>query len=112
MTYKGYNEKIITLQKDGDVKVGDPVSLNSGNATPATSDSPFIGICKSVRGEFCGIQTDGYVESEYTGSAPSYGYVKLACAGTGKVKVKADADTNYSKVVMVDTENKIVGFIL
>ena len=113
ISYKGYKENIITLAKGADLTVGAPVTVNSsGAAIPATTGSYFIGVCTAIRDGWASIQTDGYVELEYSGTAPSTGLVTLVAAGSNAVKVGGEDDIALYKVVKLDTTNTIVGIIL
>jgi len=112
MTYKGYSENVITIRKDETATAGYPVSVGDNGVNNAVANAGFIGICRSVREGFCGVQTQGYAEVPYTGTTPSYGYVKLVANGNGGVLVKTDASVPFVKVLKVDTDNKTVGFIL
>ena len=113
ISFKGYENKTITLEAGSGLTVGSPVKINSNNqAVNAASDDYFIGICTAVRNDWASIQTDGFAEIKYTGTAPSHGLVSLVAAGESKVKAGGDGDIALYKVIKVDTENTTVGFIL
>lgn len=109
-SYNGFHTDVITLQAQGEVK-GVAVTINTdGVCVPAEEGDDFIGIAVNQREDMAGVQTEGYAETEYTGSAPTYGYCGLAAAADGKVAASDSAQTY--KVIKVDTDNHIVGFIL
>lgn len=113
VSFKGFKNKVLTFENGGAI-VGYPVTLNSdGKAGNAATGSEFIGICTTSDGDYVSVQTDGYVEAEYTGSAPSYGISGFTAASSGKIMM-ADPKVNAKAylVVKIDTANRIVGFIL
>lgn len=115
ISYKGYDTQVITIHKSSDnLQAGEAVYIDlNGNAARPTSGVHFVGVCCAVRGENVSVQTEGYVEAEYTGTAPTHGFVQLVADGNGKIKVNnSDPKCIYRKVLTVDTENNIVGFIL
>jgi hypothetical protein len=113
ISYKGYKENTLTLEQGADLTVGAPVTVNAnGAAVPASTGAAFIGVCTAIRNGFASIQTDGYTELEYTGTAPSTGLATLVAAGSNKVKAGGDNDIALYKVVKLDTVNSIVGIIL
>lgn len=113
VSYNGYKNYTLTVEKDN-VSAGYPATLNAeGKLVNTQNGKEFIGICTAVRGDYASVQTDGYIEIKYSGSAPEYGMQYFVSAGSGSVKT---ADNTVAKraacVVMVDTTNNVVGFIL
>ena len=110
ISYKGFNANVITMASDSNIKENCPVVPTADNRCEAASNGTnFIGISVHRRSELVSVQVEGYVEVKYTGTAPTYGYCGLVSAGFG-VKV-AENGVKY-RVIKVDTDNSIVGFLL
>jgi hypothetical protein len=112
ISYNGYNVQVLTAENEN-ATIGYPVTLQSNKIIKATSGAPFIGVCVAVRGDYASVQTEGYIELSYEGTAPKLGYCSLVSKGNGKV-VSADVSTGMKayKVLKVDTDNCTVGFLL
>jgi len=111
ISYKGFNEGVLTF-KDTNTRVGYPVSVTEGEESrEAINGNDFIGVCVGKAGDYITVQLSGYAEMKYTGSAPVRGYTMLVSNGSGGVKTTSSAAHSY-KVIKVDTDNNIVGFIL
>lgn len=111
---KGYGENVLTFSS-GLTEVGVPVMIEDyGALTDAAADKDFIGFITSADGEVTGVIMDGYVEVPYTGTAPALGFSVLVSNGSKGVKVPSSgvSSNHIVRVLKVDTENKIVGFIL
>ncbi len=74
-----------------------------GTAAPCADGDKFCGIAQSIRGGHVGVQLEGFVQVDYTGSAPGVGYVSLCADGSGGVK--AGSGREYL-VVHVDSTAK------
>ncbi|MGI6270629.1 MAG: hypothetical protein ACOYKJ_08905 [Candidatus Howiella sp.] len=108
--FRGYNESMTTFKAADGLTVGMPVIVTA-NATvgKGTAGAAICGVARSVREGIASIQTNGYVELPYTGTAPTLGVGSLVCDGDGGVKT----GTGRSVVIVeVDTTNSTVGFIL
>lgn len=115
VSYNGFNSQSVTISKSNiDVDfTGKVVDLCSGGYVDAAEqDADFIGVCVSDKGTYAGVQLEGYVECQYSGSAPNYGWVKLVADEDGKVVVGKTAGAPMRRVVKVDDINNVVGFIL
>lgn len=112
ISFNGFNEGVLTFADYGSA-LGAPVAVtNDSKTNTATNGSDFIGVCVNKIGDgYITAQISGYVELPYTGTAPTAGYACLIANGDGGVKTGTDIKKSY-KVLKVDTENKIVGFIL
>lgn len=111
ISYKGFNEGVLTF-KDTNTRVGYPVSITESNESrEAINGNDFIGVCVGKADNYITAQLSGYVELKYTGAEPVRGYSGLVSNGNGGVKTASSAAHSY-KVIKVDTENSIVGFIL
>ena len=113
ISYNGYNSSTLTFEADDELTVGAPVTVDTdGKAVTAAQGEYFIGICTAIRGGWASVQTDGYVEAEYTGDAPSYGIYPIIAGANGKVAAGNDTSLIPYKILKIDETNKIVGFIL
>ena len=113
ISFKGYNTSTLTFEAGENIAVGAPVVLDeNGKADLVAEDDNFIGVCTAVKGSWASVQTDGYVEAEYSGDAPDLGYVILLAGDDGTIAAGGEDGVIYYKVLKVDTTNKIVGFIL
>lgn len=114
ISFKGYGENVLTFNAELS-EVGVPVDVAMGEmVTKAQAEKDFIGITCYADGKFAGVIVDGYVEVPYTGGSPSYGYCNLVANGSGGVKSPDSGTTSnhFVRVLRVDSENRIVGFIL
>ena len=112
ISFKGYNTSTLTFPAASSLAAGMPVTVNSdGAAAPASAEQDFIGICTAIREGWASVQTDGYVESVYSGDAPTLGMCALTTASGNKIAAADEGGIPY-KVLSVDTVNKTVGFIL
>lgn len=111
--FNGYGENALTFSVDLEsTKKGTPIKIDTFNVAKSVSDGEdFIGVCKGVDSIKATVIMDGYVEVPYTGTEPTLNYCGLVGNATGGVKVSATAKRNY-KVIKVDKEKHIVGFIL
>ena len=109
--FTGYNESMTTFKAASGVEVGMPVIVTA-NATvgKGTAEAVICGVARSVRDGIASVQTSGYVELPYSGTAPGLGVVSLLCDGTGGVKTGTGGRSAI--VVEVDSTNTKVGFIL
>ena len=108
---KGYGENTATFRTTGLVCTGHTVTMADNLiVSPCEASDDFIGIAISTRDGYAGVQLDGYVMTDYTGTAPSVGYCGLVSDGKGGVR--ADANGRQRLVVEVDKNNNKVGFIL
>ena len=112
ISYRGFNSSALTFESEAEFTKGAPVGFDGGACAPAAEDSAFIGICVSVRGNLVTTQMEGYVEADYSGTAPECGWVKLCADGEGGVAVSEADGIPLYRVIEVNTENKKVGFIL
>lgn len=114
ISFKGYGENVLTF-KSMLTDAGIPVSVAKDCvASKTSSEKDFIGITSYADGEYAGVIVDGYVEATYTGTTPGFGHCNLVSNGIGGVKVPASSTTSNHvvRVLKVDTDNNIVGFIL
>lgn len=113
LNYNGFNANIITMQGAKDTQLNHkPVKMNNdGTVALAAKDDDFIGYCVSDKDAIKGVQMQGYMEAEYTGTISKLGWMHLVSNGDGKVAVSTATGPMY-RVIKLDTTNKVVGFIL
>ena len=112
ISYRGFNSNVITIETNGEIGKSTPVTVKSTDLCNAANDGEnFVGIAVCQRDNLASVQIEGYVEVKYSGNAPATGYTKLCADGKGGVKSSTSASIFY-KVLMVDSANNLVGFIL
>lgn len=113
ISFHGFHAKVITFYAGESCEVGKAVTISEdGEAVKAANNGRFIGICTSLRNGVAGVQVEGYVELPYSGTAPKHGVNRLICAANDCLAASSDDMAQYYKILKVDTDNKIVGFIL
>lgn len=113
ISLNGYNNNVVTFEANENLTPGLVVMDSSLIVKNAVADDDFIGYAISKNGYITNVQTEGYIELPYTGSAMNLGYRALVASGAGTVANKESATVGKKRlVVKVDTQNKIVGFIL
>lgn len=116
VSFNGYNTKVITaITEMTKEEVESPITFGNDSRVSAAGDGQdFLGICVAVRDMYCSVQTDGYVELTYQGTAPKYGFVNLVSTDGKAVKVAeaSKATGVLRRVIKVDEDNKTVGFLL
>ncbi len=112
VSFKGFDEGCLTF-RNIEVRKGDPVAIKlDGVAERANNNTEFVGFCVDVPADgYVTVQVKGYIEVPYTGTKPEPGYVTLTSNGAGGVKIETGGRIIY-KVLKVDSDKKIVGFIL
>lgn len=111
ISFNGIGRQMLTFYATG-VTASSPVKMvSSQTVSNCAVSNDFIGVAINCRGEFAGVQTEGYVEMPYTGTAPVLGFTGLTANGSGGVKADTAAAKKY-KVITVDTAKKLVGFII
>lgn len=114
ISYNGFNTKVITMTKaTDDSMLGKVVSIASNNAVVAPKGNEFVGVCVSDNGTYIGVQVEGYIECPYSGTITDCGWAHLVSNGTDEV-ASATASTGavMRRVMKLDIDNKVVGFIL
>ncbi len=112
VSFKGFDEGFLTF-RNIEVRKGDPVAIKlDGVAERANNNTEFVGFCTDVPADgYVTVQVKGYIEVPYTGTKPEPGYATLTSNGAGGVKLETGGRMIF-KVLKVDTENHIIGFIL
>ena len=113
VSFEGIGESVVTFYNSttSAATAGVPVKMSgNGEVSACTDGNRFFGYALSCDSDFAAVQTAGYIEFGYTGTAPAVGFVKLAANGVGGVKVTETGGEFL--VVDVDTVNKILGLML
>jgi len=114
---KGYMESVATFYADNATpEYPVKISANKKVADAANGDI-FAGIAVNFRpgvagSGFAGVQTAGYAELPFSGTAPALGYKELAADGAGGVKAVTAGTGRVYLVVNADANAKRIGFIL
>lgn len=114
VSFEGIGESVITFynSESSAATAGVPVKMSANGEISACADGDrFLGVALDCNEDFAAVQTGGYIEVSYSGTAPAVGYVSLAADGTGKVKA-AESGGGQFLIVEVDTTNKILGLML
>ena len=113
VSFEGIGESIATFYNSATsaAVAGAPVGMSGNGEVAACADGDrFFGCAVACDADFAAVQTAGYIEFGYTGTAPAVGFVKLAANGAGGVK--ASETGGEFLVVDVDTVNKTLGLML
>lgn len=112
ISYNGYDTKYLTME-GYNLVVGDLVQIDSNNTLQtASSDSNFIGVVATIRDKVICMQEQGYVEMKYEGETPSGPYCKLVANSRNTVKNDDVKGQKAYKIIKIDEDKKIVGFLL
>ena len=113
VSFEGVGENVVTFYNNttNTVLAGMPAKMSgNGEVSKCADGERFFGVALAGDSDFAAVQTNGYVELGYTGTAPTLGFCKLAADGNGGVK----CDENGGELLVVDVDdlNLIAGIIL
>ena len=114
VSFEGIGESVITFyNSDGTAaKAGEPVMLSGNGEIRACSEGErLIGVALACDESFAAVQTMGYIELPFSGTAPDVGYEMLVANGAGGVKT-AEAGGGEFLIIEVDEAAKVLGFML
>lgn len=107
----GFETKEVTLRVSAGVAAGKAVGLkNAHTSNIPAAGALFCGVCTSTRNIYASVVLRGHTTVKYSGTAPTFGYNKLASDGNGNVRV--DENGRYILVTDVDTANQTIDIIL
>lgn len=113
ISYNGFNSKVMTFAAGENCKVGNPVTISEdGDVVIPNINNRFIGVCTSLRNGIAGVQVEGYIEMPFTGTAPKMGVNRLTIGSHGEIVAGDNDNSEFYKILKVDVDNKIIGFIL
>ena len=111
ISLKGFMEQTVTLLADESVENGALVGMvENEKVAKATNGEKFIGIVAGCSDAAAAVTVKGYVEVNYSGTAPSLGFVKIVADANNGVCI-SDAGREVL-VTTVDAENGKIGFIM
>ena len=109
LDFTGYGENILTFKAVEGTASGDLVFvLENETVAKAPSGTAFCGIAKNIRNGMASVVMSGYVETTYSGDAPSLGYTTLVAGENG---VESSASGRSVTVISVDEDTRKIGFI-
>ncbi len=109
ISYEGIGHLAVTFPA-GSCVAGKVCKIGTdGKAATCAAGDKLCGVTESVNGSQAGVQIHGFVTVDYTGTAPTAGYVSLCADGNGGVKTGAGREY---LVTAVDTAAKTVTFEL
>lgn len=110
VSFGGFHNETATFKTSAEMEQGTPVTISANGAVAAATDgTAFCGIVDNCDGKYAAVQIYGEVTANYTGTAPSLGYTKLAASGVG-VKY-SEAGREYL-VISVDETAGTVTFLM
>lgn len=116
ISHKGLAEVVSTFETENfsNIEAGAPLTIDSNRVSKAQNDDAIIGFAADKsRNRKVAVQLAGYVETEVDGQI-FYGIRHIKMGGEGKAVMSAEADSQTIpvKVIYVDNENSIAGFIM
>ena len=110
VSFKGFNENIITFKAESGVASGNAVKMSGSGTVSACSDGDiFCGFAVDCGSGYAAVQLCGAVTANYSGTAPGVGYSALVSDSSG---VKASESGREYLVVAVDESTETVTFIM
>ena len=113
VSFEGIGESVVTFynSKTAAAGAGDPVKMSgSGEVSVGADGDRFFGAALACDDDFAAVQTGGYAQLVYSGTAPAVGFAKLVSNGDGGEKL---AETGGEFLVVdVDTVSKTIGLML
>lgn len=109
--FHGLGQEFITYQTTAEPADAGKVCKPAGEGMAAVCEAgdEFFGVISHVRDGAASVQTKGYVDVAFTGTAPTIGWCGLVADGVGGV---TGGDGHEFLVISVDETNGIVGFWL
>ena len=106
VNFEGYNEKILTFEKDtGSITIGYPVKVSSnGKVSQCSSGDKFCGFAVSVRENLVGVQMSGYKEIKYANAERTALYSKKVDDSISKVEISSNINrsiTGDDKIILL-----------
>ena len=112
ISFKGFNEQVLTFNTSAQLAAGTLVKMNgSATVAPCSSGDKIIGVVLSCRDNLASVQVGGYISLPYSGTAPAPGYCGICAADSTKIKTDNSAGKLLS-VVESDTTAGTAGILL
>lgn len=110
ISFKGFNEQILTFRTQGEIKNGSLVKMSeSATVAPCENGDDFIGIAVHVNGGIAAVQVGGYASLNYSGSAPALGACAISAADSAHICSGGDKSVT---VIELDETNSTAGILL
>ena len=110
VSFGGFNENTATFKVAENIAKNSAVKVSDSNTVAACEGGEaFCGIVLECSGGYASVQLSGTVTSKYSGSAPAFGYTKLAGDGD---KVTASENGREYLVFAVDETAQTVTFLM
>ena len=107
--YKGFGENVLTFKTEENNIQNKPVTVVANDTVAVSGDGDkFCGIGISARNGVATVQMCGYAVLSYTGDM-TVGVCRISATADGKVK--PDENGISVKVINVDADKKLAGFI-
>jgi hypothetical protein len=113
VSFEGIGECVVTFyNKDSLVTAGSPVKMTgNGEAGPCGDGDRVIGRAIAGQGDFCAVQTRGYMRLRCGGSIPPVGYARLVADGDGGVRTD-ELSGGEVLILDVDSASGLLGVML
>ena len=113
---QGIGDVVISVMCNNEVASGAPLRFFTDHEViPALTGQTFHGVVlQNKKGVVASVQIGGFVTMAYTGTDPAVGYKRFILDGEGIIKVDTSENVNnpLRLVVDVDTDQKLVTFML
>lgn len=107
-SYGGIGHVSVTFPNKSGTEAA-PCRLNSdGQIISCSNGEQFMGVVEHIRGDYCSVQVQGFVQVAVTGTVPNPGYVKLSANGSGGVAADSITGTGYWVVASGDADITII----
>ncbi|MDR0951447.1 MAG: hypothetical protein LBM18_00780 [Oscillospiraceae bacterium] len=88
VSFEGIGEQVVTFASSvqAPAEKGCPVVMTgSAQVGAAGAGEKFVGIALASQGNYCAVQTAGFIKVGYSGQSPAVGFKTLAADGAGGV---------------------------
>lgn len=108
VSFNGFGEKLLTFKNASAVTAGYPVKVSANDTVAACSaGDSFCGFAVESDSAYACVKLGGVVTAQYSGTAPTVGFIKLAAAASGKVAVAASGGREYLVLAVDSTEGTV-----
>lgn len=112
ISFNGYDANAVTFIRNGDIKVGDPVTIREPfKAEKAMPADQVIGIAAAVNGNYVTVQTRGAAEFVCE-SGTEVGFAKLTVSDGGKISPYGEEGPDRLIVGVTETADGTVAAII
>ena len=113
VAFNGIDNQVVTFQA-GTAAAGNPVTMEANDTVKtAPGGTAPVGILLNKRSGHGAVQIKGFVQVNYSGSAPALGWNSLVADGSGGLRLAASGESGRScLVVNLNTADKTMGLFL